>query len=112
MTAPRTQIVLKSSPTGQVWVGDEWVLEAKVSNGGTPAKPGEVLATVYPPGSRKVNPTREPLAPAKMTEAAEGVYELGGIELNEAGQWLVVVLSTTPYKGVQREVISVAAPTG
>jgi len=92
------------SEDGQLYVGDPWQLEFKVTNTktGAPEEPPELSVMIEPPGARGESPTREPIGPVVLPKLEENVYE-GVIlaELDEIGQWLAVVTSPAPFKKVQ-----------
>jgi hypothetical protein len=111
MESRRTTIEMETKMGDQFYVGDDWDIEVKVTNTktGEPGKPGEVKILVYSPAARKTTPVGEPKT-LTASEVGEGVYEVTGVELTEAGQWLAVTETTAPYKGAESLVISVAEP--
>ena len=94
------------------YVGDPWELEAVTTNTktGVPVEPHSLSAMIWPPAARGASPTRGPVGPVTLPKIEANVYEAVVVaELDEAGQWLAVITSPSPYKKVLPVPLSVSA---
>jgi hypothetical protein len=83
-----------------LYVGDPWEIEVKATNSktGAPVEPAELTATIYPPAARLSSPTREPIGPVTLPKTEGNTYEaVVFAAFDEAGQWLAVAVSPSPY---------------
>ena|SRR5208282_1675037 len=93
------------TPGGPFYKGDIWELEIRITSPktGKPGKPEHVKVKVTNPAGGTTEYT------AHEVEGEPGVYELEpeAVELNEVGEWLAIIVTSPPYKGLRPIAIKV-----